>query len=81
MQRALYRNPDVLILDEATSALDNMTEKGVIQNINKLGSNKTIVMVAHRLSSLSGCNKIINMENGRVREKLVTKSWLINFIN
>lgn len=68
--RAIYRNPDLLILDEATSALDNATEKKVIDSIHSIGSGKTILMVAHRLSTLSGCTKILEMEKGKVKREV-----------
>jgi len=64
--RALYRNPELLILDEATSALDVKTEKKVIDNIFSFNENMTIFMVTHRLSSLSRCDFVINIENGRM---------------
>ena len=64
--RALYRNPQVLILDEATSALDNITEESVMKKINLHGKNKTIIMIAHRLSTVKGCDIIFLMENGRI---------------
>ena len=60
--RALYRDPDVLILDEATSALDNLTEKAVMDAVHNLGHAKTIIMIAHRLSTVQGCDAIIMME-------------------
>jgi ABC-type multidrug transport system fused ATPase/permease subunit len=64
--RALYRDPDVLILDEATSALDNLTEKAVMDAVHNLGRAKTIIMIAHRLSTVQGCDAIIMMEQGRI---------------
>ena len=48
--RALYHNPQVLILDEATSALDNQTEKAVMDAVNNLNKDKTIILIAHRLA-------------------------------
>tara|TARA_B100000886_G_C20418346_1_gene490271 strand:- start:243 stop:2036 length:1794 start_codon:yes stop_codon:yes gene_type:complete len=65
--RALYRNPQVLILDEATSALDNNTEKQVMNEIKKLGKNITIVMIAHRLSTVKECNFIILLDKGKLK--------------
>ena len=50
--RALYHNPKVLILDEATSALDNLTEKAVMDAIDNLSKNITIILIAHRLSTV-----------------------------
>ena len=67
--RALYDNPEVLVLDEATSALDNETEKKIMQEIYKIGQNKTLIIVAHRLSTLDGCDRIIELENGEIVEK------------
>ena len=64
--RALYYNPDVLIFDEATSALDNVTERSVMNAVNKLSSKKTILMVAHRLSTVKHCDKIILLEGGEI---------------
>jgi ABC-type multidrug transport system fused ATPase/permease subunit len=67
--RALYNNPDVLIFDEATSALDNITEKEVMAAINNLGSDKTIIMIAHRLSTVEKCDEIFVLEGGSVVER------------
>ena len=64
--RALYYNPDVLVFDEATSALDSNTEKEVITSINSLKGKKTIIIIAHRLSTLSICDKIFKIENGTI---------------
>lgn len=66
LARALYDNPEVLIFDEATSALDNSTELKIIESILKLKGTKTIIMVAHRLTSLKGCDRIFNVNNRRV---------------
>lgn len=66
--RALYHNPNILFLDEATSALDNETEKEVMNAINKLNGQKTIIMIAHRLSTVERCDNIIKLENGKVVE-------------
>jgi ATP-binding cassette, subfamily B, bacterial PglK len=64
--RALYHDPDVLIMDEATSALDNLTERAVMDAVHNLGRAKTIVLIAHRLSTVEGCDKIFMLEQGRV---------------
>jgi ABC-type multidrug transport system fused ATPase/permease subunit len=64
--RALYHDPDVLIMDEATSALDNVTERAVIEAMNRLGGDKTVVMVAHRLSTVRDCDLIFLLEHGKV---------------
>ena len=67
--RALYFNPQVLILDEATSALDNITEKHVMDAINSLGKDKTIILIAHRLSTVKKCNKIFLFEKGELKNE------------
>jgi len=65
--RALYRNPKVLVLDEATSALDNQTEKVVMEAVNNLSKDITIIIIAHRLSTLKNCDKIFLLENGQLK--------------
>ena len=62
--RALYHNPEVLILDEATSALDGRTESAIMDAIHTLAHKKTIVMIAHRLTTLRDCDVIYVMEKG-----------------
>ena len=64
--RALYKNANLLVLDEATSSLDNNTELDVMNQISNLSEDLTIVIVAHRLSSLKNCSKIIKIENGTI---------------
>jgi ABC-type multidrug transport system fused ATPase/permease subunit len=65
--RALYHNPRVLILDEATSALDNLTEQAVMEAVNNLGHDITIILIAHRLSTVRQCDQIYLMERGEVK--------------
>lgn len=64
--RALYRNPSIILFDEATSALDGMTEKAVMDAVASLGGTKTLILIAHRLSTLKGCDRIFLLEEGRV---------------
>ena len=64
--RALYHDPDVLVLDEATSALDNLTERAVMDAVHNLGHEKTIIMIAHRLSTVRDSDCIFMLEKGRV---------------
>ena len=63
--RALYHNPSVLVFDEATSALDQATETDVMQAIYELEGNHTILMIAHRLSTVQRADKIVMLERGR----------------
>lgn len=64
LARALYHKPDVLVLDEATSALDNKTERSIMQSIDHLPMDLTIIMVAHRLSTVKKCDAIYVMDKG-----------------
>lgn len=64
--RALYHEASLLLFDEATSALDNETEQEVMKAINALPGDKTIVMIAHRLSTLRACDKIVVLDKGRI---------------
>lgn len=63
--RALYYNPDILVLDEATSALDNDTEAAVIEAINALQGEKTLIIVAHRLTTIEKCDKVYEIKDGK----------------
>jgi len=65
--RALYHDPKVLVLDEATSALDNVTEKSVMQAIKKMQGERTIIIIAHRLTTLSKCDRIYLIDHGEVK--------------
>lgn len=64
--RALYHNPQILVMDEATAALDNATEKAFMKAINNLKGEKTLIMIAHRLSTVKDCDIIYFMENGEI---------------
>lgn len=67
--RALYNNPQVLIMDEATSALDNITEKYVIEALEKMRGDRTIIIIAHRLTTVRNCDVIYLMNEGRILEQ------------
>ena len=67
--RALYHNPKVLILDEATSALDNQTEIAVMEALNNLNKNITIILIAHRLTTVKNCDKVILLEKGEIKNE------------
>lgn len=64
--RALYNEADLILFDEATSALDNATEKEVMQSIDALSGDKTLVMIAHRLSTLRNCDRLLVLRQGQV---------------
>tara|TARA_Y100000996_G_scaffold342128_1_gene279568 strand:- start:6385 stop:8163 length:1779 start_codon:yes stop_codon:yes gene_type:complete len=64
--RALYKKANIIIFDEATSALDNETEEIVMETIRNLGNDLTLIIVAHRLTTLKDCTKIIELQNGKI---------------
>jgi ATP-binding cassette subfamily B protein len=66
--RALYKRANVIILDEATSALDNETEEAVIQALESLGRNITIFFIAHRLTTLKNCDRILELDRGNITD-------------
>lgn len=66
--RALYKKADVIVFDEATSALDNDTESAVMKALESLGNELTLIIVAHRLSTLRNCTQIIELENGQIKQ-------------
>lgn len=66
--RALVTNPRILILDEATSALDYESERAVMQNMRTICQNRTVIIIAHRLSTVRGAHRIIAMDKGRIVE-------------
>lgn len=64
--RALYHDPEVLVLDEATSALDSVTETGVMQAVSALKGSKTLILIAHRLTTLENCDRIYTLKHGKI---------------
>ena len=64
--RALYEDPEVLVLDEATSALDGETEAAIMDSINRLHGRKTLIIIAHRLTTIAGCDMIFRVKDGKV---------------
>ena len=66
LARAIYHNPDVLVMDEATSDLDNETEHRVMEALDDLKANRTFITIAHRLSTVQGCDRLFFMKKGRV---------------
>lgn len=67
--RALYTNPELLIFDEATSALDNETEAAIMESINSLHGRKTMVIIAHRLQTIEGCDMVYRVKDGRIERE------------
>jgi ATP-binding cassette subfamily B protein len=66
--RALYKNSNIIVFDEATSALDNDTERAVMEAIDGLGKHLTILMIAHRLSTVQNCDRIVKLDSGKIIE-------------
>nr|WP_288935702.1 peptidase domain-containing ABC transporter [uncultured Allomuricauda sp.] len=66
--RAVYKNPEILCFDEATSSLDAKNERIIMENLNKFFTNRTVVIIAHRLSTVKNADKIVVMDNGRIKE-------------
>lgn len=64
--RALFTNPDVLVFDEATSALDNETEEAIMQSIHALHGKKTMIIIAHRLTTIEGCDAVYRAGDGKM---------------
>jgi len=64
--RALYGNPEVIVLDEATSALDTETEREIVESFREIAHDHTLIVVAHRTSTLAHCSRLIRLEKGRI---------------
>ena len=79
--RALYKNSEIIVLDEATSALDGISEAKIMDSLEKIKGSKTIILIAHRLSTLIEADKIVLLNNGRIEaegnyENLIKNSEL-----
>jgi ATP-binding cassette subfamily B protein len=68
LARAIYKDPGLLILDEATSALDAVNEKEIVNHLINITANKTVIVIAHRLSTVKNADQIVVMEDGRIKE-------------
>ena len=75
--RALLRKPQLLLLDDCLSAVDTETEETILQNLLELSSNKTTIIISHRVSSAKNADKIIILENGEIHQQ-GTHNQLIN---
>ncbi|MCX8480555.1 MAG: ATP-binding cassette domain-containing protein, partial [Sediminibacterium sp.] len=84
--RAIYKNPQFIFLDEATSSLDANNEKQIMENLNSFFTNKTVIVVAHRLSTVKNAHQIIVLEKGRIVEVgnheqlIINKNYYYNLI-
>ena len=78
--RALYKQADVIIFDEATSALDNETEQAVMQAIEELSENLTILIIAHRLTTLKNCTEIVELGDCGIKRVGTYKEIVANSI-
>jgi ATP-binding cassette subfamily B protein len=67
--RAVYKNPEFLFFDEATNALDANNERAIMDNMNQFFQNRTVVVVAHRLSTVKNADNIVVLEEGRIIEQ------------
>ena len=74
--RALYHDPAVLVLDEATSSLDTVTESGFMEAVSALKGNKTLLIVAHRLSTVERCDRLYRLDRGRIVDEGITADVL-----
>jgi ABC-type transport system involved in Fe-S cluster assembly fused permease/ATPase subunit len=68
--RCLLKNPSIVVLDEATSALDTLTENSVQDALDRLGSDRTVLVIAHRLGTIKGADNIIVLGDGNVAEEV-----------
>ena len=78
--RAIYTNPEILCLDEATSSLDYQTENEILKTILSVKKNKTIVVIAHRLKTIENCDKIIELDNGKIKKIATPNEILKNHV-
>lgn len=67
--RALYRNPSILVFDGATSALDNETEAAIMESIHALHGKKTMIIIAHRLPTIEGCDRVYRVDEGKIKRE------------
>ena len=76
LARAFYFGKDVLIMDEATSSIDSKTEKEIVKHIRKLKKDKTLLVIAHRLTTIEDCDVVYRIEEGSIVESGSPKQFL-----
>jgi ATP-binding cassette, subfamily B, bacterial len=76
--RVVYKNPDILIFDEATNSLDANNEKAIVENLSEFFDGKTVIIVAHRLSTVKNADKIVVLDSGRIIETGTHESLIVN---
>jgi ATP-binding cassette subfamily B protein len=75
--RVIYKNPDIIIFDEATNSLDANNEKAIVENLAGFFEGKTVIVVAHRLSTVKDADKIVVLDNGRIIETGTHESLIV----
>ena len=76
LARAFYHGRNVLVMDEATSALDNETEREIVEEIQRLKGQKTMIIIAHRHSTVKHCDKIYRLDRGKIVEEGLPETML-----
>ena len=75
--RVIYKDPDIIIFDEATNYLDANNEKVIVENLTEFFENKTVIVVAHRLSTVRDADKIVVLDSGRIIEAGTHESLIV----
>jgi len=76
LARAFYHQREILVMDESTSALDTATEREIVDEINRLKGEKTMIVIAHRISTLEHCNAIYRLDEGCISKKYTYKELI-----
>jgi ATP-binding cassette subfamily B protein len=76
--RVIYKDPDIIIFDEATNSLDANNEKVIVENLTEFFEGKTVIVVAHRLSTVRNADKIVVLDNGRIIETGTHDTLILN---
>ena len=73
--RALYHDPEILVLDEATSSLDSDTESSIVDSLREIKGKKTILIIAHRQSTVKYCDRLIKIDKGKILDEEHNALW------